>query len=168
MFISSHDIHWFSRPVEFDLAVHRPQVAAAPALPILGTPLGTPIPGNAERHRATRFYRGYSAGELCGRFDRIVGFWLGGALLGIGGCILGGFMPYSHPVAVTISVLWWGIYLGCLGASIGALLGSWAEPHYASPSRTKSPNTPASFLEGRAIVPLAPEAPEIGLESARV
>ena len=61
------------------------------------------------------------------RFDRTIGFWLGGALLGVGGCILGSCMPYRHPVAVTISVLWWGIYLGCFGASLGALLGMWAE-----------------------------------------
>src|SRR5262245_32263025 len=67
------------------------------------------------------------------RFDRTIGFWLGGALLGVGGCILGSCMPYRHPVAVTISVLWWGLYLGCLGASIGALLGLWAEQTPAPP-----------------------------------
>jgi hypothetical protein len=52
-----------------------------------------------------------------------IGFWLGGGLLGTGGCILGVCMPYHHPVAVAISALWWGIYLGCLGASVGALIG---------------------------------------------
>jgi hypothetical protein len=52
-----------------------------------------------------------------------VGFWSGGAVLGTGGCILGGLMPYDLPVAVAISSVWWGIYLGCFGASIGALLG---------------------------------------------
>jgi hypothetical protein len=36
-------------------------------------------------------------------------------------------MPYRHPVAVTANLLWWGIFLGCLGASLGALLGLWAE-----------------------------------------
>jgi hypothetical protein len=44
-------------------------------------------------------------------------------------------MPYRHPVAVTISVLWWGIYFGCFGASIGALLGLWAEQTPAPPSQ---------------------------------
>jgi hypothetical protein len=34
-------------------------------------------------------------------------------------------MPYRHPVAVTMSVVWWGIYSGCFGASIGALFGLW-------------------------------------------
>jgi hypothetical protein len=58
------------------------------------------------------------------RFDCVsVGFWLGAATFGIGGCILGGHMPYHHPVAISISVIWWGIYLGCLGASIGGLFG---------------------------------------------
>jgi hypothetical protein len=32
-------------------------------------------------------------------------------------------MPYHHPIAVTISVIWWGIYIGCLGASLSALVG---------------------------------------------
>jgi hypothetical protein len=44
-------------------------------------------------------------------------------------------MPYRHPVAVTISVLWWGIYLGCFGASLGALLGLWAEQTSAPSQR---------------------------------
>jgi hypothetical protein len=64
-----------------------------------------------------------------------VGFWLGGALLGVGGCILGFCMPYRHPVAVTLSVLWWGIYLWGFGAGIGALfLGLWAEQMPAPPA----------------------------------
>jgi hypothetical protein len=54
-------------------------------------------------------------------FDPVsIGLWLGGLALGVGGCILDACMPYRHPVAVTISVLWWALYLGCLGASIGA------------------------------------------------
>ena len=56
-----------------------------------------------------------------------VGFWLGGGLLGTGGLILGACMPYQHPVGVVISALWWGIYLGCLGASVGALIGMCTE-----------------------------------------
>jgi hypothetical protein len=55
-----------------------------------------------------------------------IGFWLGG-LLGTGGCILGACMPYHHPVAVVISVLWRGIYFGCFGASFGALFGVFTE-----------------------------------------
>ena len=85
------------------------------------------------------------------RFARAtVGFWLGGAALGTGGCILGVCMPYHHPVAVVISALWWGICLGCFGASIGALLGLWAERTPAPPSQ--EPNgagTPPSGADGR-------------------
>jgi hypothetical protein len=53
---------------------------------------------------------------------RAIGFWLGGGLLGTAGCILGVCMPYHHLVAVVISALWWGIYLGCLGGSVGGLI----------------------------------------------
>jgi hypothetical protein len=35
-------------------------------------------------------------------------------------------MPYHHPVAVAISVVWWAVYLGCFGASVGALSGALA------------------------------------------
>jgi hypothetical protein len=59
-----------------------------------------------------------------GRFSPVtIGFWLGGVGLGTGGCLLGALMPYCHPVAVTINVLWWGLYFGCVGASVGALVG---------------------------------------------
>jgi hypothetical protein len=58
------------------------------------------------------------------RFDRIsLGLLLGGATFGTGGCILGCCMPYHRHVAAAISVIWWGIYLGCFGASLGALFG---------------------------------------------
>jgi hypothetical protein len=69
------------------------------------------------------------------RFHRTSGFWLGGTLLAVGGCLLGLGMPYSHPVAVTFSVLWWGIYLGCFGASVGAVLGLWVEQAATPPSK---------------------------------
>ena len=64
-----------------------------------------------------------------------VGFWLGGGLLGTGGLILGACMPYQHPVGVVISALWWGIYLGCFGASVGALVGLCTERAPARASR---------------------------------
>src|SRR5262245_58015050 len=72
---------------------------------------------------------------------RTIGFWLGGALLAIGGCILGVCMPYQHPVALGLSALWWGIYLGCFGASVGALIGSLAER-----APTRPPRGPAVSL----------------------
>src|SRR5262245_48503411 len=64
-----------------------------------------------------------------------IGFWVGGGLLGTGGCILGVCMPYHHPVAVVISALWWGIYLGSLGASVGALMAWLTERAPAPASR---------------------------------
>jgi hypothetical protein len=58
------------------------------------------------------------------RFNPVtIGFWLGGFTLGMGGCLLGACMPYRHPVGVAISVFWWGIYLGCIGAWLGAMFG---------------------------------------------
>jgi hypothetical protein len=68
------------------------------------------------------------------RFDRTVGFWLGAAVLGTAGCCVGFAMPYRHPVAVTASVLWWGLLLGCLGVSVCAVAGLWAEPTRPSPA----------------------------------
>jgi hypothetical protein len=53
-----------------------------------------------------------------------IGFWLGGVVLGTGGGVLGACIGYRHPVAVVISIVWWAVYVGCFGASIGALLGS--------------------------------------------
>jgi anti-anti-sigma factor len=67
------------------------------------------------------------------RFDRTIGFWLGGAVLGAAGCIIGAAMA-SHPVGVMTSMLWWGIYFGCFGASVGALLGLFTEKMVAFPS----------------------------------
>jgi len=105
-------------------------------LTVLPAPPPSPRnPGRRDLPRATRPPAEHPAtGRLRRRFDRTIGLWLGGALLGVGGCILGACMPYRHPVAVTISALWWGIYVGCFGASIGALLGLWAEQVSAPPS----------------------------------
>jgi hypothetical protein len=50
------------------------------------------------------------------------------------GCILGACMPYHHPVGVAVSVIWWGIYCGCLGASIGSLVGLIIKRALASPT----------------------------------
>jgi hypothetical protein len=43
-------------------------------------------------------------------------------------------MPYHHPVAVTISVVWWGLFWGGFGTWIGALVGMLAESASASSS----------------------------------
>jgi hypothetical protein len=63
-----------------------------------------------------------------------IGVWLGGVALGTVGCIVGARLPYHDPVAVVISVLWWSLYLGGLGASIGALIAVLTEPVTVPPS----------------------------------
>ena len=68
-----------------------------------------------------------NSGAFSRRFDRVIGLTLGGIVLGTGGCILGASMPYRHPVGITISMLWWGIYFGCLGVWLGAVLGASVE-----------------------------------------
>jgi hypothetical protein len=71
------------------------------------------------------------------RFNRTLGFWLGGIVLGTAGCIIGALAPYEHPVAVTLSMLWWGVYVGAFGGSVGALIGVLAENISAAPPRDK-------------------------------
>jgi len=91
--------------------------------------------GHRSQQRAGRPITWRPAAEPTGRrFNRVtVGFWLGALALGTGGCLLGACLPYRHPAAVPINILWWGIYLGCLGAWIGAGIGSlfgrrWNDP----------------------------------------
>jgi hypothetical protein len=93
-------------------------------------------PGSGAWHEAVRPRKAQApANPFRRRFDRVtLGLWLGGVVLGTAGCIVGACMPYRHPVAVTLSVLWWGIYLGCFGACIGALLGLLTKRNPASSS----------------------------------
>jgi hypothetical protein len=80
-----------------------------------------------------------------GRFSPVtIGFWLGGAGMGTGGCLLGALMPYRHPVAVAISVLWWGLFFGCYGASVGALVGFLTD---------RAPPPPPAAWDGAGTVP---------------
>jgi hypothetical protein len=60
-------------------------------------------------------------------------FRVGGIVLGTVGCILGAWMPYGHPVARTLSVLWWGVFLGCLGGSLAVVACLLAERAPACP-----------------------------------
>jgi hypothetical protein len=87
------------------------------------------------------------------RFGRTLGFWLGAIALGTAGSLLGASMPYHHPVARTISVLWWGIFLGCFGGSLGALLGLWAEQ---TPAPSWKGSEAAGKSPGRADRPALP------------
>jgi hypothetical protein len=56
-------------------------------------------------------------------------------------------MPYTHPVAIAISMIWWGIYIGCFGASLGALFGLFT--YFAlSSERTEADGHPTSEKHG--------------------
>jgi hypothetical protein len=104
-------------------------MAITPPLTDRRNPLPTPVPtthGDRQRTHSPPWRQ--PAARPRRRSGRTFGFWLGGFLLGVGGCILGAYMPYHDSVEVTISVLWWGLYFGSFGAWIGALLGIWAEP----------------------------------------
>jgi len=101
--------------------------------------------GNWSRQRTVRPDRPRpSAKPTRRRFNWVaIGFWLGLFALGTGGCFLGAHMSSHHPVGRAVAMFWWGIYLGCLGASIGAsvggLFGQWwnhapASPHGAGAS----------------------------------
>jgi hypothetical protein len=110
--------------------------------------------GKAKPHRGSSALGEQALGSLVNprRFSPLtIGFWLGEAGLGMGGCLLGALLPYRHPVAVALSVLWWGLYFGCFGASVGALVGAltdWAPPR------------PSATWDGAGMVPT-----ELGLDS---
>jgi hypothetical protein len=116
----------------------------------------TVVPVLAENevwNRTTRAGRGQAAASLCRwrRFDRAtIGFWLTGATFGIGGCILGACMPYHRPAAIAISIIWWGIYMGCFGASLGALFGMFTT------------SDPRSGGTGAPVVPRSPDCGALG------
>src|SRR5262249_11440739 len=78
---------------------------------------------SAVRTGTARAERKRTSARLPRRSDRVsLGFWVGGATFGTAGCVAGYLMPYHHPVAIAVSVIWWGIYIGCFGASLGALV----------------------------------------------
>jgi hypothetical protein len=86
----------------------------------------SPIPARqGDRRHAVHPKQRCAAANPVRRWDRVtVGFWLGGVVLGTAGCLYGAWQPYSHPVAVTTSTLWWGIYFGSFGCWLGALIGT--------------------------------------------
>jgi hypothetical protein len=111
-------------------------------------PLLTVIAKNEARTGTAHAGRPRAVASPSRRFDRVrIGFWLGGAAFATAGCILGGSMPYTHPVAIAISMIWWGMYAGCLGASLGALLGLLT---YCGPpsGRTETAGHPMSEKHG--------------------
>jgi hypothetical protein len=72
---------------------------------------------------------------------------LGGAILGTAGGVFGAFMPFVHPVAITISVIWWCIYFGGFGACLGAWFCHLTErsPAPSSPKRKVANKLPSTF-----------------------
>jgi hypothetical protein len=106
-----------------------------------------PAEGTARQHQGLSALSEQAVGGLVypGRLSPVtIGFWLGGAGMGTGGCLLGALMPYHHPVAVTISVLWWGLYFGCFGAGVGALVGVLTD---------RAPPRPSATWDGAGMVP---------------
>jgi hypothetical protein len=81
-----------------------------------------------------------------------VGFWVGGFVLGVTGCVVGACMPYRHPFGVLCSVLWWGVYLGCAGASIVAL-GCWLTQRQPPVKVRKRSRRPAGAPPALAVLP---------------
>jgi hypothetical protein len=102
-----------------------------PGLTVLPAPPPSPSnPGRWDGQRPARPPGGHLAvGGLRRPFHRSVGIWLGGILLGVvSGCLFGASMANRHPVAMTCSVLWWGLYFGCFGWSIAAWIAFVTEP----------------------------------------
>jgi hypothetical protein len=91
--------------------------------------------GNAGGQRSARLHQQPMTAISCRRrINRVtLGFWVGGAISAAGGCLFAASMPYQYAVGVTVSVLWWGIYCGCTGASLSALCCRLAERILASP-----------------------------------
>jgi hypothetical protein len=119
----------FARPAQKALACFRPTMAAVEDR-TSPTTTSESAGRKAKKHRESSTTRDHDIESPAQtvRFKPVtIGFWLGGGLLGTAGCILGVCMPYHHPVAVAISVLWWGIYLGFLGASLGVLVAYFVE-----------------------------------------
>jgi hypothetical protein len=117
--------------------------------------LPTPA-GNGLRQTAVRGHRLRPVPDSARRRVNAVtvGFWLGGFFLGTAGCILGACTPYRHPVAIGLSVLWWGIYCGGFGASIGALFGLWK-------NRTDLRRGPTTFRSPADLVPSQAPRPQL-------
>ena len=108
-------------------------MAAAPRSRDLRNSLPPAAAGNGDRDAAARRHRSEPAAkDFRVQFDQDRGALLGGVVFGVGGCLLGASMPCQHSAGVAASTIWWGIYMGCFGLSIGALLGLWVGSILAS------------------------------------
>lgn len=87
-----------------------------------------PLPSTRERCNRQTAFRPHkwqtAVRAVRHQFDPLtIGFLVGGVTFATGGCILGVYMPYHNPVGVNISMLWWSIFLGIIGAYVGACVG---------------------------------------------
>jgi hypothetical protein len=72
--------------------------------------------------------------------------------------MIGVCMPYHHPVAVVLSALWWGLYLGCFGASVGALIALCTERAPHKPEREHCPERMDGQAENQSLLVIRPGA----------
>jgi hypothetical protein len=115
-------------------------MASAPRSTDLCNSLPPATPGNGDRDATARPHSPKPVDVARRRLNRELGALIGGLIFLGGGCLLGASMPYEHPVGVAVSILWWGIYAGCFGLCVGALLGLWAD--------STPPSPPPGAMEG--------------------
>jgi hypothetical protein len=102
-------------------------------------PLRPSTAGKGGWRRAVGPHQGRPAAGPARRLDRVTaGFWLGGAGLGAGGCLLGACLAEAHPAPVALTVLWSGLYWGCFGAILGAVFALCRRPAAAPPARASA------------------------------
>jgi hypothetical protein len=74
------------------------------------------------------------------RWDPItIGMLAGGLVLAAVGVAVAASYSYAHPAGLAVSMIWWGIYCGALGASIGALPCLFTQRHRARTRAKKNP-----------------------------
>ena len=73
------------------------------------------------------------------RWDPItIGMLAGGLVLAAVGVAVAASYSYAHQAGLAVSMIWWGIYCGALGASIGALPGLFTQRDRARTREKKS------------------------------
>ena len=68
-----------------------------------------------------------------------IGMLAGGPVLAAVGVAVAASYSYTHPAGLAVSMIWWGIYCGAFGASIGALPGLFTQRHRARTRAKKNP-----------------------------
>jgi hypothetical protein len=68
-----------------------------------------------------------------------IGMLAGGLILGTVGVAVAVSYSYAHSAGLAISMIWWGVYFGALGASIGALPGLFTQLDRARTRAKKNP-----------------------------